>query len=219
VPPAETQETAGRTDVPPAGVPPGWSSIRSTDNEEPVTKNLSLAARAAIRAAVPDATDDETDAFARQVQQDHNPDNLARYVAAFPAARITAAIADIRRARKGVNLSAVPSSDRVGLAIGASTPTPARYAEMCAWCSRPGHDRDGCPERAALSRGPDGGPVPATAPVRAVDQVDGRGEFARRLAAMKARHTERVQGPAGPVYPDESRDVLPDDYGDGDHAA
>jgi hypothetical protein len=177
---------------------------RGADQQEPRMLNRrakpsgSQAVRDVIRAAVPDATDDETDTFARQVQEEHNPDTLASYIRAFPAARVTAAIADIRRGGKGGNFRTAPA---------AATPTPPPFANMCDRC---GHDRsacpepDTCPDRATLARDTGG---------------DGREEFARSAAAIKARSTARAPAPPGAVDPDECRDVLSKDYGDGDHAA
>jgi hypothetical protein len=139
---------------------------------------------------------------------------LAVLHAELSAGRGSALVREVRQRAASAKQTdaAVPTSI-------AGTPSAPPFAALCSWCSRPGHDRDACPERAALSRSSATELQPAAESVRAEEQGDGREEFARRLAVMKARTAERPPVPAGPVDPDELRDVLPEDYGDGDHAA
>jgi hypothetical protein len=59
-----------------------------------------------VRVAVPDATDDEIDEFAKQVTNKHAPEDLGRYVAAWSAERIATRIADIRRPRRRASTGA-----------------------------------------------------------------------------------------------------------------
>lgn len=209
--PAQTPVSAGRTEVPLTGGPVGGTSIRSTEDEVPTDEiPLSRAPRgprAALAAVVPDVTERETELVLEVIR--------GRSLVQSASAVLRREIAD----GNGPALVAAVRQPPTAAPGSAPTLTPARYAEMCTWCSRPGHDRGACPERAELARDPGTEPRPLDKAASAEETGDGREEFARKLAAMKARNAERARVPAGPVYPDESRDVLPDDYGDGDHAA
>ena len=85
-----------------------------------------------VRAAVPDATDDEIDQFAKQVIDERAPDDLERYVAGFPATRIITRIAAVRRQRHADTVAAngrQTSSCRSGA-------HPGRRDTACmTWCT------------------------------------------------------------------------------------
>jgi hypothetical protein len=98
------------------------------------------------------------------------------------------------------------------------TPSAPHREDQCRWCSDTRHDTDDCPS-AAEARAPASPLYPVGVPAHAVARGSGHEEFERTRAAMKARTTGRTQVPADPVYPDDTRDVLSEDYGDGDHAA
>jgi hypothetical protein len=110
-------------------------------------QDVSRDVRKVIRAAVADATDDETDTYARQIQDERHPDNLARYLGGFPAAKIVEGIMSIRRSKGG-------GAGSFGDAPADSRPSSVPYKLLCARCSRPGHDAANCPDRPVLTARP-----------------------------------------------------------------
>jgi hypothetical protein len=198
VPPAETGICAGGTDLPQAG-----QSSKRLKTKRSLSETL-----AGIVTGATDATPDEARETVALIRESQKPGNPVAYFRTLAKNGDLPIWLDKIRNGPGGPTSV---ADSVG------TPSAPRLATLCAWCSRPGHDLAACPDRATLSRDPDSEARPAAKPVPSDERGEGREEFTRRLAAMRARPAERARVPAGVVYPDESRDVLPDD--DGDHAA
>lgn len=107
---------------------------------KPVAKSSSGRAFEAIRAAAPDATDDEIETYAREIEDKWKPENLARYIRSFPALKVAEGIAAIRM--RG-SPAATPADAR---------PCAVPFPDICPRCSSLHHDplpcRDAEPSQA-----------------------------------------------------------------------
>lgn len=166
VPPAETQETAVRTDVPlrryagssGTGANTGGMSVR------PAKTDVSAGGTDIPLTDVPPVVSSirSTDNEDCKNEEPLSGSSLRRALAAVVpdvTERETQLIREKIGKRPGVrsDVAVMHSEIEAGKgpalvadirgAIRARTPTPLRRADQCGWCSRPGHDAGNCPDR------------------------------------------------------------------------
>ena len=124
-------------------LPVSGDGLSETSSSETSSSPARASAADTIRAAVPDATDDEIEILTERIATEHSPRDLARYLTGYAPGHLAAAIADVRAERdrqaRAAAAAAVDAARRDGAACqhgtpGGASPHPLTGDPLCPLC-------------------------------------------------------------------------------------